>query len=115
MTHLAHNTMAITARKIFGPILLGVFCLGILGCSNPVAEQNHIPGQLLVHLAKPLSHPEAIELTEIYEIEFIEYFEYVRIVLVEVPEGQEAKWKEKLEVGDLIKSVSLVRDKITLR
>ena len=108
--------MAKKSKHIAGLILLGIFCIGILGCSNPVSEElDYIPGQLLVHLTESLSQQEVTDLTESYEIEFVEYFESLGIVLVGIPEGQEVLWIETLEKDNLVVSASLVRNNVTLR
>lgn len=108
--------MAKRTKHIAGLILIGFFCIGILGCSNPVSEElDYTQGQLLVQLTEVLPQQEATDLAERYEIEFVEYFEYLGIVLVGVPEGQEDVWIETLEKDDLVVSTRLVRNNVTLR
>ena len=108
--------MANSAKYILASVLLGLVCFVVPGCSNPASDElDYVPGQLIVQLTESFSQEQAVDLTDSYEIVLIEYFEHVAIILVGVPEGQETKWKKKLEEDEFISSASLVRNNVTLR
>lgn len=103
--------------KLYGTLFVAMsFMLLAASCSEPTsAEDDFIPGELLVSLHEDAEFATLDELFPYPEIEVLEYFEYMRIVWISVPEYTEAEWIDLLEQDERIKHANYVRGNVTPR
>lgn len=105
------------SSKLFALFALAmVFILFTASCSGMTsAEDDFIPGELLVTLHDDAEYELPDELFPYLEIDVLEYFEYVRIVWIGVPVQTEAEWIGVLKQDERIRYVNYVRGNVTPR